>query len=419
MDEKTIQDQFDIEFSEQLKKYFANNKGLSNVRILNGRAWMTTHEYPVVQLENNNTCTFITSSKERRNLSIAKAVRLFAGEIQYIVYGNRSSLSDNWDDDTTREEKKNINKYRSICASIEVINRIMICGFIMLVITILLGMLGLTFLVVPLVILYFLLMIIGGLWKLLLNKKEKLGKKLSEHGINYLAIEQQIEEKFKKKNKEKDKKSNKTSTSANSVTNTNTISSTVVNTSAVKAVSNNSTASNTSTVASKKNISGENKSAEDSASVFIGTSNSATTAEDKNNTKPENKTSSEAIKVENIEQSADIANSNGVEKNMHPGGISKRSEEAEKYVDLFWLYDYKYSGWGISEKVCIDPESGQVYYIATQYDGQIAAQTWYLEKSQISYEEMYELAKTYAKDDANKFKDITDSNWKKLIGNKK
>ena len=229
MDEKTIQDQFDIEFSEQLKKYIENNKGLSNVRILNGRAWMTTHEYPVVQLENNNTCTFITSSKERRNLSIAKAARLFAGEIQYIVYGNRSSLSDNWDDDTTREEKKNINKYRSICASIEVINRIMICGFIMLVITMLLGMLGLTFLVVLLVILYFLLMIIGGLWKLLLNKKEKLGKKLSEHGINYLAIEQQIEEKFKKKK----------------------------DTSAVKDASNNSVASNTSTVASKKNISGE------------------------------------------------------------------------------------------------------------------------------------------------------------------
>ena len=404
MDEKTIQDQFDIEFSEQLKKYFANNKGLSKVRILNGRAWMTTHEYPVVQLENNNTCTFITSSKERRNLSIAKASRLFAEEIQYIVYGNRSSLSDNWDDDTTREEKKNINKYRSICASIEVINRIMICGFIMLVITILLGMLGLTFLVVLLVILYFLLMIIGGLWKLLLNKKEKLAKKLSGQGINYLAIEQQIEEKFKKKDKKKDKtkdeKSNSTSTSA----------------SAVKDASNNSVASNTSTVASKKNISGENKSAEDSASVFIGTSNSATTAENKTNTKPENKTPSEAIKVENIEQSADIANSNGVEKNMHPGGISKHSEEAEKYVDLFWLYDYKYSGWGISEKVCIEPESGQVYYIATQYDGQIAAQTWYLEKSQISYEEMYELAKTYAKDDANKFKDITDSNWKKLIG---
>lgn len=283
---------------------------------------------------------------------------------------------------------KKITKFERLCTASEVLSRIMLRTFIVFVVMILLLMCGFSFLLVPFLILYFALMIGGGSWTLINKKRDKLKAELMKEGVNSAGIEQRITEKYeskdearreksllrKLKNYREAKKERKTKQSVS-------FGSELLNLSEKQS-------NNTSAKSAKTQAAGKDR-----------------VEKEKDNT----------IKVTDIQQSVNTASSNEVETNMRPGGISEYSKEVSKYLELFYLNSYKYSGWGISENVSIDPVTGKTFYIATQYDGQMAAQTWYLEKSEISYEEVRDLATKYASGDAKKFMGITKDNWRQLI----
>ena len=76
-------------------------------------------------------------------------------------------------------------------------------------------------------------------------------------------------------------------------------------------------------------------------------------------------------------------------EHMSPGGISEWSKEAE-YMVLLFETNRARKGWGISEGVYVDVRCDVPYYIVTQYDGQIAATTWYLDKDELTFDQVRE-----------------------------
>ena len=104
-------------------------------------------------------------------------------------------------------------------------------------------------------------------------------------------------------------------------------------------------------------------------------------------------------------------------ENMHPGGISSWSKDSEYMVYLFST-DRAKKSWGVSEGVYVDTREDVPYYIVTQYDGGIAAQTWYLDKVKLTFEEAEAYAREKSEELYQKYKGINKSNWKEYVKEK-
>ena len=114
--------------------------------------------------------------------------------------------------------------------------------------------------------------------------------------------------------------------------------------------------------------------------------------------------------INSIEQAAAYST---VEINMRPGGISEYSKECKYLLPLFRT-ECGPTGWGISEEVVIDSRTGTPYWIVTLYDGQIAANTWYLEKKKLSFNEVAEYANDVSQELYEKVRGMNSTNWKQV-----
>ena len=101
-------------------------------------------------------------------------------------------------------------------------------------------------------------------------------------------------------------------------------------------------------------------------------------------------------------------------EHMRPGGISEWSKEA-KYMVLLFETNRARKGWGISEGVYVDVRCDVPYYIVTQYDGQIAAQTWYLDKDELTFDQVREYMRDESEELYEKLKGISASNWREYV----
>ena len=101
-------------------------------------------------------------------------------------------------------------------------------------------------------------------------------------------------------------------------------------------------------------------------------------------------------------------------EHMSPGGISEWSKEAE-YMVLLFETNRARKGWGISEGVYVDVRCDVPYYIVTQYDGQIAATTWYLDKDELTFDQVREYMRDESEELYEKLKGISASNWREYV----
>ncbi len=98
-------------------------------------------------------------------------------------------------------------------------------------------------------------------------------------------------------------------------------------------------------------------------------------------------------------------------ENICPGGISKWSKESE-YMILLFPTNRARKGWGVSEGIYVDTRNDQPYYIVLQYDGQIAAQVWYLDKDPLTFDDVLDYAREESEELYQKMQGISRDNWK-------
>jgi len=101
-------------------------------------------------------------------------------------------------------------------------------------------------------------------------------------------------------------------------------------------------------------------------------------------------------------------------ENMRPGGFSNWSEESQYMIFLFET-NRAQKGWGVSEGIYVDTRNNVPYYIVTQYDGQITAQTWYLDKDELTFEDVLKYALEESAELYQKLQGISQSNWKQYV----
>ena len=76
-------------------------------------------------------------------------------------------------------------------------------------------------------------------------------------------------------------------------------------------------------------------------------------------------------------------------------------------------------GWGVSEGVYVDTRNNEPYYIVTQYDGQMAAQTWYLDREKLTFDDVLDYAQAESDELYKKMKGIRASNWRQYVQKKR
>lgn len=408
--EPSLVGEFDYAFAQQLKKYYPGNRGLSQVRILGGRAWVDGKEYPRVVLEDDNTCSYYINKEKKTGLSMEDAAKLFASDYYRELSANGGNViaanpfdSKFFDqqhlekeDQKIKNQRKNnrntdkeVQSFRSLVAFMEVSGRIFIRACIVGLISLIFLMIGMSFLTAPFLVLYLALLVYGFIWSALKKIKEKKAIKLGTHGYNANLIEDQVISELEEKRNKKKKDINKTQVEA-------------------KPIAANKPSVESKSVTVKQNPSNNKPVTEIKTQAET---KSATETKISVETKSATETSPAAQTSAKLPTSAKPP----TEDTTRTGELTVFKDTGDEFVTLFSFDGYKYSGWGISEMVRINSETGQVYYTAIQYDSQIASMIWQLESTEITYDEMFELAIMFAGSDAEKYENITSDNWKKLI----
>lgn len=416
--EPSLVGEFDYAFAQQLKKYYPGNRGLSQVRILGGRAWVDGKEYPRVVLEDDNTCSYYTNKEKKTGLSMEDAAKLFASDYYRELSANGGNViaanpfdSKFFDqqhlekeDQKIKNQRKNnrntdkeVQSFRLLVTFMEVSGGIFIRACIVGLISLIFLMIGMSFLTAPFLVLYLALLVYGFIWSALKKIKEKKAIKLGAHGYNAKLIEDQVisELEEKRNKKKKNKKQKAKPTTANKI---------VAETKAV---------TETKTPVDKPIT--ENNAVAENTPQTVNKSTSETKSATETKISVETKSATETSPAAQTDVKSPTSAKPPTEDTARTGELTVFKDTGDEFVTLFSFDGYKYSGWGISEMVRINSETGQVYYTAIQYDSQIASMIWQLESTEITYDEMFELAIMFAGSDAEKYENITSDNWKKLI----
>ena len=99
-------------------------------------------------------------------------------------------------------------------------------------------------------------------------------------------------------------------------------------------------------------------------------------------------------------------------------GLSSFPKESKYFACLFNT-NLREERWGKREEVCIDVRSGKPYWLLTQYDGCVFAQTWLIEKRELTYQDVAECARAVSAEVSAKYKDISENSWKSYIPEEK